>query len=310
MTWLPDVDVVIATRDRPELVRASIHAIFASDYPGAVRVLVVYDQSEPDPTLEADLAPSISDSRSLKLLQNSRTPGLAGARNTGIIAADAELVAFCDDDDEWLPTKLSKQVAALANTPTAEMACCGIGVQYDGQFHRRVLRQDTVTLGDLLRDRLTELHPSTFVMRRKAVIDGFGLVEEKIPGSYGEDYEFLLRAARSHPICNVQMVGVRVLWSKGSYFAGRWTTIREALTWLLDQYPEFETVPAGEARVLGQIAFATAGEGRRKQAAGVAWHAIRTRPAELRSYLALGVASGLLDPDWVLRQLHRTGRGL
>ena len=310
MTWLPDVDVVIATRDRPELLRASIHAIFASDYSGAVRVLVVYDQSEPDPTLEADLTPSTSDTRSLKLLQNGRTPGLAGARNTGLIAADAELVAFCDDDDEWLPTKLSKQVKALAQKPRAEMATCGIGVQYDGQFHRRVLHQDTVTLGDLLRDRLTELHPSTFVMRRQAVLDGFGLVEEEIPGSYGEDYEFLLRAARSHPICNVQMVGVRVLWSKGSYFAGRWTTIREALTWLLDQYPEFETVPAGEARVLGQIAFATAGEGRRKQAAGVAWQAIRTRPAELRSYLALGVASGLLDPNWVLRQLHRTGRGL
>ena len=310
MTWLPDIDVVIATRDRPELLRASIHAIFASDYSGSVRVLVVYDQSEPDPTLEADLTPSTSDTRSLKLLQNGRTPGLAGARNTGLIAADAELVAFCDDDDEWLPTKLSKQVNALAQTPTAEMVTCGIGVQYDGQFHRRVLHQDTVTLGDLLRDRLTELHPSTFVMRRQAVLDGFGLVEEEIPGSYGEDYEFLLRAARSHPICNVQMVGVRVLWSKGSYFAGRWTTIREALTWLLDQYPEFETVPAGEARVLGQIAFATAGEGRRKQAAGVAWRAIRTRPAELRSYLALGVASGLLDPNWVLRQLHRTGRGL
>ena len=310
MTWLPDVDVVIATRDRPELLRASIHAIFASDYSGAVRVLVVYDQSEPDPTLEADLTPSTSDTRSLKLLQNSRTPGLAGARNTGLIAADAELVAFCDDDDEWLPTKLSKQVNALGQTPTAEMVTCGIGVQYDGQFHRRVLHQDTVTLGDLLRDRLTELHPSTFVMRRQAVLDGFGLVEEEIPGSYGEDYEFLLRAARNHAICNVQMVGVRVLWSKGSYFAGRWTTIREALTWLLDQYPEFETVPAGEARVLGQIAFATAGEGRRKQAAGVAWQAIRTRPAELRPYLALGVASGLLDPNWVLRQLHRTGRGL
>jgi hypothetical protein len=62
--------------------------------------------------------------------------------------------------------------------------------------------------------------------------------------------------------------------------------------------------------VLGQIAFATASEGRRKRGAEAAWRAIRTRPAEPRSYLALGVASGLLDPDWVLRQLHRSGRGL
>ena len=117
---------------------------------------------------------------------------------------------------------------------------------------------------DLLQDRLTELHPSTFVMRRKAVIDGFGLVEEEIPGSYGEDYEFFLRAARSHPVVNVPQVGVTVLWSKGSYFTGRWTTIRSALPWLLDRYPEFAEVPAGEARVLGQIAFATAADHERR----------------------------------------------
>ena len=192
-------------------------------------------------------------------MARNRTPGLAGARNSGVLAAEAELVAFCDDDDTWLPAKLTRQIAALNAAPTAEMVCCGVEVEYAGTFHRRLLDQREVTLTDLLRDRLTELHPSTFVMRRKAVIDGFGLVEEEIPGSYAEDYEFLLRAARSHPVLNVPMVGVRVLWSQGSYFTGRWTTIREALTWLLDRYPEFASVPEGEARILGQIAFATAG---------------------------------------------------
>jgi glycosyltransferase involved in cell wall biosynthesis len=310
MSWHPDVDVIIATRDRPELLRECIRSVLASEYAGAIRVLVVYDQSQPDTELESDHTLGTGPGRSVTVLQNNRTPGLAGARNSGLLAADAELVAFCDDDDQWLPTKLDRQVLALSNSPTAEMVTCGIAVEYDHQFHRRVLQASSVTLADLLRDRLTELHPSTFVMRRKAVIDGFGLVEEKIPGGYAEDYEFLLRAARSHAICNVPMIGVRVLWSKGSYFTGRWATIREALTWLLDQYPEFATVPAGRARVLGQIAFATASEGQRKKGAEVAWSAIRTRPGEPRSYLALGVAAGALKPDWVIRQLHRSGRGL
>jgi glycosyltransferase involved in cell wall biosynthesis len=301
---------VIATRDRPQLLRACIRSVFDSEYRGQIRVIVVYDNSEPDATLEQDASLGVSETRRLLVVSNRRTSGLAGARNTGLLAAEAELVAFCDDDDEWLPAKLARQVAVLDNVPTAEMVSCGIAVEYEGQYHRRILNQDTITLTDLVRDRLTELHPSTFLMRRKAVIDGFGLVEEQIPGSYAEDYEFLLRAARSHDICNVPMVGVRVLWSKGSYFSGKWSTIREALTWLLDEYPEFRSVPSGRARVLGQIAFATASEGQRKQGAEAAWRTIRTRPAEPRSYLALGVASGLLDPDWVLRQLHRSGRGL
>ena len=310
MTQHPDVDVVIATRDRPQLLRDSIRSVFSSDYSGAIRVLVVYDRSTRDDELGHDASLGLREGRSIVVLDNNRTPGLAGARNSGLLAAEAELVAFCDDDDRWLPAKLSRQVEALNAVPTAEMVCCGVEVEYASKFHRRILQQREITLDALLRDRLTELHPSTFVMRRKAVIDGFGLVEERIPGSYAEDYEFLLRAARSHPVLNVPMVGVRVLWSQASYFDGRWTTIREALTWLLEQYPEFATVPAGEARVMGQIAFATASEGDRRRGAELAWRAVRTRPAELRSYLALGVAAGVLKPDWVIRQLHRTGRGL
>jgi glycosyltransferase involved in cell wall biosynthesis len=306
----PDVDVVVATRNRPVLLRATITAILTSDYPGGIRVLVVYDQSTPDPSLVTDSELGLRNDRTVAVLSNTRSPGLAGARNSGLLAADAELVAFCDDDDTWLPGKLRAQVDAMNSEPTAELVCCGIDVQYRGTCHSRVLVQPTITLTDLLRDRLTELHPSTFVMKRKAVIDGFGLVEEEIPGSYGEDYEFLLRAARSHPIVNVPAVGVRVLWSTGSYFTGRWTTIRSALPWLLERYPEFSDVPAGEARVMGQIAFATAADHQRRAGARWALRAMRRRPTEPRAYLALGVAAGVLSPDWVLRQLHRTGRGL
>ena len=311
MNQAPDVDVIVATRDRPELLRTTITSILGSQYGGGIRIIVVYDQSEPDHSLHDDASLGVQGSdRSISVITSTRTPGLSGARNSGLLAAEAELVAFCDDDDTWLPEKLHQQVSALNDDPTAELVCCGIDVVYDGMSHPRVLHQREITLTDLLTDRLTELHPSTFLMRRKAVVDGFGLVEEEIPGSYGEDYEFLLRAARSHAIVNVPQVGVRVLWSKASYFTARWTTIRAALPWLLDRYPEFATVPAGEARVLGQIAFATAADHERAEAVRWAWKSIRRRPLEPRAYLAVGVASGLLSPDWVLRQLHRSGRGI
>jgi glycosyltransferase involved in cell wall biosynthesis len=311
VTEFPAVDVVVATRNRPQLLRETLASVLGSDYPGAIRVLVVFDQSEPDSTLETDESIGVAaPDRLIKVLSNTRTPGLAGARNSGLVAAEAELVAFCDDDDTWMPAKLRRQVSALTDEPTAEFVCCGIDVYYDGVSHPRVLDRRAVTLTDLLRDRLTELHPSTFVMRRKAVLDGFGLVEEEIPGSYAEDYEFLLRAARRHPVINVPEVGVRVLWSKASYFTARWSTIRAALPWLLDRYPEFADVPSGEARVMGQIAFATAADHERRASVHWAWRAMRRRPLEPRAYLALGVASGLMSPDWVLRQLHRTGRGI
>ena len=301
----PTVSVVVATRDRPELLRKTLESVRAQDYPGDVRVVLVYDQAEPDPDL-ADPDPY----RGVAITMNSRTPGLAGARNTGILAADGELVAFCDDDDLWRPGKLTTQVRALLAAPEASLVSCGIAVEYDGQTVERPLPRRRVELADLLRSRLTELHSSTFVMRREALVSGFGLVCEDVPGSYGEDYELLLRAARQAPLVNVPDVGVDVLWHKRSYFTQRWATIATALEWLLDRYPEFATEPTGYARIAGQIAFADAA--RRHRGAALRWtgRTLRRNWREPRAYLAVAVASGLLSADRVLRLLHKRGRGI
>src|SRR2546423_12296868 len=94
---------VVPTRTRAELLRRTLAAIAAQDYPGAVRTVVVYDQSPPDPALTG-----------VTVRRNARTAGLAGARNTGVRAPPTDLIAFCDGDDEWAPNKLSAQLAALA----------------------------------------------------------------------------------------------------------------------------------------------------------------------------------------------------
>jgi len=303
-SW-PSVDVIVPTRDRPELLRETIDAILSQEYAGRVRVLVVFDQSEPDQNLiRADAM------RAVEVVTNQRTPGLAGGRNTGLLASDADLVAFCDDDDVWLPGKLARQVELIESDPTSSIVACSIRIAYDGTEVDRVLPTTTIRLTDLLRDRLTELHPSTFVMRRTDVVDGFGLVDEAVPGSFGEDYEFLLRAARTGPVRTVSAVGVMVRWHKKSYFTSRWETMAQGLTWLLEQYPEFATVPAGEARIAGQVAFAQAARGERREALRWARRTVRCNFREPRAYLALAVASGAVSPDTIVRKLHERGRGI
>jgi len=301
----PVVGVVVPTRDRPEMLREALAAIRDQDYPGRVETVVVFDQSDPD----TDLVTS-DPLRPVRVVGNDRSAGLAGARNCGILHADTELIAFCDDDDTWLPGKLSRQVAALTAEPEAQLVCTGIQVRYADRTVDRTLPMRHVELADLLRSRLTELHPSTFLIRRAALVDGFGLVDEQIPGSYAEDYEFLLRAARSAALLNLDQVLVSVRWHKQSYFASRWSTISTALSWLLDRYPEFETVPHGQARVTGQIAFASAAAGDRRGAVRWAGRTLRNNPREARGYLALAVASGALSADRVMRQLHKRGKGL
>lgn len=106
----PTISVVIPTIGRPELVRA-LTSVRAQASVGIVEIIVVNDAK---PGVE--LAAEVFDLADHVL----RTPGRVGgsrARNLGIRAATGQYVALLDDDDEWLPRKLSLQVELLQSLP-------------------------------------------------------------------------------------------------------------------------------------------------------------------------------------------------
>src|SRR5690606_16241883 len=105
----PVVSVVIPTHNRPALMRRAATPVLEQGADVPLEVIVVFDRSDPDRTLE-----SAAPGRTVRVMANQRTPGLAGSRNTGILAARGRLVAFLDDDDEWLPGKLGRQLSAMA----------------------------------------------------------------------------------------------------------------------------------------------------------------------------------------------------
>lgn len=305
MDAVADLSVVICTRDRPELLRRAIAGVADQSYPGVVETLVVFDKSEPDQSLSSD-----DPRRPVRVLTNERTPGLPGGRNTGVRHATAPVVAFCDDDDVWFPAKAERQMAVMAANPATEVSVTGIRVHSGDTEVDRVLPRSELTFGDLLASRVMEAHPSTYMVRREAMLDGIGDVDETIPGGYAEDYEWLLRAARRAPIGVVREPLARIDWHPKSFFTAQWVTIADALEYLLDAYPEFATNPRGASRIHGQRAFALAALGRRS----AAWHEIRRTlrlsPTQPRAYLAALVATRLVSADRVVRELNRRGRGI
>ncbi|MFI0351468.1 glycosyltransferase family 2 protein [Actinomadura sp. 9N407] len=296
----PSVGVVLPTHNRPELMRRALESVLAQEYDGDLRVVVVFDRAEPDRTLESDR---------VQVITNTRSPGLAGARNSGILALDTDLVASCDDDDAWLPGKLAAQVAALEKEPDAVLCSSGILVDFDGRELPRLAGTERVTYEDLIRDRMMSVHSSTYVARREPLIE-IGMVDESIPGGQGEDWDLALRAARRHPIVNVDEPLVRVLWGLTSYYAQAWETKVAALEWFLEHYPEIGDEPGAAGRVYGQIAFGCATVGRRRDAMRWAGRALRANPKERRVPFALAVASGAVSGKRVLLALHSRGRGI
>ena len=105
----PLVTVVIPTTRRPDLVQRALASVFAQTY-AALDVVVVIDG--PNPATAAALA-AISDPR-LRVVQTPQARGAGAARNFAAATARGEWIAFLDDDDEWLPAKIERQLAAAA----------------------------------------------------------------------------------------------------------------------------------------------------------------------------------------------------
>jgi glycosyltransferase involved in cell wall biosynthesis len=303
-SW-PLVSAVIPTMNRPQLLRRAVQSVIDQDYPGLIECLVVYDGTEP---VMPDV--QLRDGRTVQVLVNNRTKGLAGNRNTGYLAATGELVGSCDDDDEWLPGKLRAQIELLREHPEASAAASGFVYHYRGKDIPREAELPALSFADLLNDRHLEANASTYLIERRKLLDEIGLVDEQLPGSYAEDYELLLRAARLGPIVCVRQPQSRVYLHDSSFFADRWQTINDALTYLLERVPEFRQDPAGLARIEGQIAFSHAALGNRSSAAKWAVRSLRKSRGARQSYAALVVAGRLMSADRVLATARRFGRGI
>jgi len=117
---MPRVSVVIATYKRPERLLRAVHCVLAQTVSDIE--LVVACEKDDAATVEA-LA-TVGDPR-VRVVVNPVKAGAGVARDLGARAAAGRWVAFLDDDDEWLPAKLEKQLA-VADDDTIVMTLSNV----------------------------------------------------------------------------------------------------------------------------------------------------------------------------------------
>lgn len=184
----PLVTAVIPTRNRPVLVCRAVRDALGQTHEH-MEVLVVIDG--PDPATEEALS-TITDRR-LKILVNAENQGLAETRNIGVRHARGEWIAFLDDDDQWMPEKIERQLQVALSLNCTHAFVVSRFIERTPTLERVIpvaLPTSTERFSEYLYCKRGFLQPSSLFASRQLLLD--------VPftkGSKVEDTEWLLRAA-------------------------------------------------------------------------------------------------------------------
>ncbi len=199
----PLISVIIPTSNRSNLVLKAVHSVLRQSYSN-LECIIVNDGSIDDTPA---VVKQLTDDR-LIFLQHDTCRGASAARNTGIAHSKGKFIAFLDDDDEWIPTKLEKQVSLLSNlADSVGMIYCWMDY-YDNE--KVVSRHRPKLLGNIFKyvlDKQPIGNSSTLLVRRAVVKEVGGFDESLLRGNDGD---FIRRVCLQYEVNFVPEVLIKV----------------------------------------------------------------------------------------------------
>lgn len=206
-----EIDVVVPVFNGERFVRRCLESILGQTHPPA-RIIVVDDGST-DCTREIVLQFCASDPR-IQLVSQAHL-GVSAARNRGVEASRAPLIAFIDSDDIWLPEKLSEQVAVFrhAGSDVGFVHSSYILIDETDEIAPGLICHPRLR-GDIFEPLLTEGYPlsgsASSVLVRRRVLDKAGPWDESL--NFAEDLDLWLRLAAISRVdfTPKALVGIRV----------------------------------------------------------------------------------------------------
>ncbi|MDL1975761.1 MAG: glycosyltransferase [Deltaproteobacteria bacterium] len=186
---MPKVSTVIPTYNRSAFLGSAIESALNQRFEDFE--IIVADDSSMDNNKE--VVRSFKDKR-IRYIRHEKNMGVSAARNTAIRASKGEYIAFLDDDDEWLPDKLHKQVELMDRSPENVCGIYSNRLVIDKLSNRIISanpRAEKLS-GNLLYQLAigNPIHTST-VLVRKGCLEKVGLFDETI--SYMEDRDLWIR---------------------------------------------------------------------------------------------------------------------
>lgn len=191
---MPKVSIITPFYRGNTFIRSALEGIAGQTY-GDFEYILVNDGSDEDPS---QMVKELLGDRAIYLRQENK--GQAAATNRGIAVAKGEYVAFCDQDDWWLPEKLEKQIAFLETHPEIAMVYTdALMADAEGKLlkktwmHSRRVAPCAGAYGDCIAALFNRnfIPAQLAVLIRKSVFDSVGMFNEHFSSAY--DYEYWFR---------------------------------------------------------------------------------------------------------------------
>ena len=288
----PLVTVIIATYNRASIVPRAVRSVQAQtrrDWK-----LLVVDDASPDDTESA--IRSFEDDR-IHYIRASENGGASRARNIGLDRAQGRYIAFLDDDDEWLPKKLERQIQAVESSDLERVGAviCGRVVRnIDGD--RKVFEHGMLgrPFEQLLAPR-TGISTSGIMLTRASVAAGIRFDESL---TNAEDHDLLIQVVKAFDIeCVPEPL---YILHRDDHIERMYDApgIARGVNGFLRKYDaELRARPFMRAMYYRRLAFALASDRKRKAALVAILKSVRARPFDprvLKEFLFL--ISNLVQP--------------
>jgi len=198
MEYKTQISVIITTHNRATLLVNAINSILNQTFKD-FEMLIVDDASK-DNTEEV-VKTFIDDRiRYIKILPEDSNGGNY-ARNIGIKEAKGKFISFLDDDDEWLPEKLEKQLEVFEKDEKIGLVYTGFIYIYDNKWQKICLAYPK--RGNLSKDILIRNYfgPLSILMAKKKKLEEAGLFDIEMPA--WQDYDMYIRLCQ---ICEIDFV--------------------------------------------------------------------------------------------------------
>jgi glycosyltransferase involved in cell wall biosynthesis len=171
------VTAIVPTCERPVLLERALQSIAAQEF--APAEIIVVDDAGGGHEAVTRRAVERSDIGNVHVIANSRAKGVSGARNAGAELGTGELLAFLDDDDEWLPSYL-RQAVALFNSADLDVVCTDLLCRFDDGVDRQGKAAPSELRPELFLARNPGLIGSNLVIRR-SLYRTMGGFDESLP---------------------------------------------------------------------------------------------------------------------------------